>query len=132
MKRVFSFPRLMKSFVYAGQGIRWVFQGEPNFKIHLLFTAAVLGLGFYFRISAGEWIAVVFSIGTVLIAETFNTSIEFLADAVHPEKSDLVGKAKDTSAGAVLFAAATATAVGAIVFLPKIWDLIQKLTHPDG
>ena len=67
-----------------------------------------------------EWIAVSLSIGIVLGAEGFNTALESLADAVHPEQHPLVGRAKDAAAGAVLLAAIAAIVVGILVFLPKL------------
>lgn len=119
--------RGMQSFVDAGRGVRTVFRTESNFRIHFAIASLVVLAGFTFRISAGEWIAVVLSAGLVLLAELFNTALEYLADAVHPEADRGVGMAKDAAAGAVLIAAIAAALVGAIIFIPKAWDWLSQL-----
>ena len=111
----------MQSFVDAGRGLVTVLRTEWNFRIHAAVALLVTIAGFVFGISAGEWLAVVLSAGIVFMAEVFNTALEYLADAVHPEADRGVGMAKDAAAGGVLIAAVAAAVVGAIVFLPKVW-----------
>jgi diacylglycerol kinase len=113
--------RGFQSFVDAGRGVRTVLRTEWNFRIHFAIFLLILASGFFFRISAGEWLAIVLSAGLVFTAEVFNTALEYLADAVHPEADRGVGMAKDAAAGGVLIAAVAAALVGAIVFLPKVW-----------
>ena len=113
--------RGMQSFVDAGRGLVTVLRTEWNFRIHAVIALLVTIAGFVFRISEGEWLAVVLSAGLVFMAEVFNTAMEYLADAVHPEADQGVGMAKDAAAGGVLIAAVAAAVVGAIVFLPKVW-----------
>ncbi|MFV0442253.1 MAG: diacylglycerol kinase [Planctomycetaceae bacterium] len=43
-----------------------------------------------------------------------------MADAVHPEQHPVIGQAKDAAAAGVLLAAATAMAVGLMVFIPAM------------
>lgn len=117
--------RGMQSFVDAGRGIATVFRTEWNFRIHFAIATIVTVAGLTFRISAGEWLAVILSAGLVLLAELFNTALEYLADAVHPEADRGVGMAKDAAAGAVLVAAIAAALVGAIIFLPKAWTWLS-------
>ncbi len=118
--------RGMQSFVDAGRGIATVFRTEWNFRIHFAIATLVTLAGFGFGISGGEWLAVILSAGLVLLAELFNTALEYLADAVHPEADRGVGMAKDAAAGAVLVAAIAATLVGAIIFLPKAWTWLSE------
>lgn len=112
--------RLLKSFVYAWQGIRSVFGSESNMKIHALVAALIVFMGFAFWISPFEWIAIIICIGLVFSAEMFNTALETLTDKVSPEKNKLAGKVKDIAAGAVLIAAIISVIVGLIIFLPKL------------
>lgn len=118
--------RGMQSFVDAGRGVRTVFRTEWNFRIHFVIAALVVIAGLFFHISSGEWIAVVLSAGLVLLAELFNTALEYLADAVHPEADRGVGMAKDAAAGAVLVAAIAAACTGAIIFFPKAWTWLSE------
>lgn len=111
----------MQSFVDAGRGFATVLRTEWNFRIHAVIAVFVAVAGLVFKISVGEWIAVVLSAGMVFMAEVFNTALEYLADAVHPEADRGVGMAKDAAAAGVLIAAVAAAVVGAIIFLPKAW-----------
>lgn len=86
-----------------------------------LFAAVcVIIAGYVFGISAKEWIAVVFAIGTVLAAEAVNSSIEAIADLVSPGYNEAIKRTKDLAAGAVLILAIAAAIVGLIIFVPKI------------
>lgn len=113
--------RGIQSFVDAGRGVRTVLRTEWNFRIHFAIFALIVASGLFFRISGGEWLAIILSAGFVFMAEVFNTALEYLADAVHPEADLGIGMAKDAAAGGVLIAAVAAALVGAIVFLPKVW-----------
>jgi len=115
--------RWCSCFLHAGRGLSVVFRSERNFRIHLVLLALALALGFVVDLSGAEWLAVVLCSALVLVAETFNSALEYLADALRPEIHPAVGRAKDASAGAVLLAAVAAAIVGAIVFLPKLWHL---------
>ncbi len=119
-KRRFSFRDRHLSFRYAFQGIRFLMRNEYNAWIHLFVTIAVLIAGFAFGLPLMEWIAVCFAIGFVFAMEAVNTAIEFLCDFVSPERRELIGRVKDLTAGAVLFAAITAAVIGGLIFIPKI------------
>jgi Diacylglycerol kinase len=114
----------LKSFVYAGRGIRMVFSSEANMKIHLAIMLLVVIFGFVFQLSAMEWIACVLCFGLVVGMEMMNTAIENVVDLASPEKHPLAEKAKDIAAGAVLICAIISVVVGIIIFLPKIIDLV--------
>ncbi len=118
--------RGLQTFRDAWRGIVSVAKTEFNFRIHLLSLVLVTGLGFFLNASAVEWVALILCVGFVLVAEIFNTALEYLADTVHPEADAGIGKAKDASAGAVFVASLAAAIVGAIIFVPKLWILLTK------
>ena len=121
MKRQnFSIRKRIRSFRYAFNGLRILFCEEHNARIHLFAAVCVLVAGVILKISAVEWMAVVFAIGLVISLEAINSSIENLADFVSPEKHNWIKKIKDLSAAGVLVAAIAAAIVGLIVFIPKI------------
>ena len=122
----FSLKKRLISFKYAINGIKILFREEPNAKIHLFATICVLIAGFAFRISNGEWMAVILCIGLVIALEAINSAIENIADFVSPEKHETIKKVKDLAAGAVLIGAVASAIVGVIVFLPKIIDLFAR------
>lgn len=114
-------PRsLAQSFADAGRGIGFLLGGEPNARIHLVATLTAVALGAWLGIGAAEWCWIVLAIAGVWVAEAFNTALEALADAVHPERDARVGRAKDVAAGAVLMAAIAASAIGLLVFAPRL------------
>ncbi len=115
-------PRLLRSFRFGLAGLAYVFRTEQNMRIHVGMAAFVIAAGWFFRISASEWLAVVFCIGAVIAAEAFNSAIERLADRVEPGEDRLIGLSKDAAAGAVLALAIASAAIGAIIFLPKILE----------
>ena len=77
-------------------------------------------MGFFFRISPMEWIAVVIVIGMVFSAEIINSSLERTADFVKAERDDRKRDIKDLGAAAVLGCAIAALITGLIIFVPKI------------
>ncbi|MDR2146128.1 MAG: diacylglycerol kinase family protein [Tannerella sp.] len=115
-----SLRRRFKSFKYAFNGMKILFREEPNAKIHVFISVGVLVAGFVFRISAGEWMAVLLCIGWVIALEALNSAIENISDFVSPEKHEMIKKIKDLAAGAVLLGVIVSVIVGLIVFLPKI------------
>ncbi len=116
----FSAKDRVRSFGYAGNGLRLLVSGQHNAWIHATLSVVAIGLGLALRISGLEWCAIVIAIGLVWVAEGFNTALELLSDAVVPERNEEVGQAKDVAAGAVLVAAIAAALLGAIVFLPRL------------
>lgn len=110
----------IKSFGYAFEGIVTAFREEWNFKIHLLLALIAIVLGFYLKISSGEWVVIIFAIFFVLIMELVNTAIETVVNISSPGISKKAKVAKDVSAAAVLLGAIFAAFVGIIIFLPKI------------
>jgi diacylglycerol kinase len=110
----------IRSFSCAFRGIGILVAGQPNARIHLAATVAVIVLGFATGISRGEWLAVILAVSAVWTAEALNTAIEHLADRTAPEPHPLVRDAKDAAAAGVLVAALGALATGVIVFAPKL------------
>ncbi|WP_284140432.1 MULTISPECIES: diacylglycerol kinase family protein [unclassified Virgibacillus] len=111
-------------FRYAWSGLKQIIRMEKNFQVHLGVAFLVIIAGFYFQISRFEWIAVIISIGMVLICEMINTAIESFLDYVRPQIHPAAKLIKDIAAGAVLVAAMMAVVIGCIVFLPKIKILL--------
>ena len=117
----------LKSFQYAFKGISDLIQTQPNAKIHLLAALLAIGAGGYFNLSAAEWCLLALTIAAVLAAEAFNTALEYITDLVSPDYHELAGRTKDAAAAGVLLTALGAAAVGLILFLPRIFSIIQKI-----
>ena len=117
----------IRSFVYAGRGIRLVFSSEANMKIHIVVATLVVICGFIFNINTTEWIACLLCIGLVFGAEMINTAIENVVDLASPDHHELAGKAKDIAAGAVLICAIVSIIIGILIFLPKGLQLLLSM-----
>jgi len=72
-----------------------------------------------------DWFLVITAVMSVWVAEALNTALEALANAAVPERHPLVRNAKDVAAGAVLLAATGAVVIGAMVFVPRVCQLIR-------
>ena len=116
----FSIKKRIKSFAYAFAGLKVLFREEHNSWIHAVAAVLAIAMGFLFRISPMEWIAVVIVIGMVFSAEIINSSLERTADFVKAERDDRKRDIKDLGAAAVLVCAMVALITGLIIFVPKI------------
>lgn len=116
----FTLRKRLRSFKFAGNGIRLLITREHNAWIHCFAAVCVIIAGCWLGLSSTEWIAVVFAIAMVLAAEAVNSSIEALADLVSPGYNEAIKRTKDLAAGAVLILAIGAAIVGLIIFVPKI------------
>ena len=116
----FSVSKRFESITHAFRGAVTLVATQHNAWVHLFATVAVVAVGFYFRVSSIEWIALIFAIALVWIAEALNTGIEFLADEVSQERRERIKKAKDVAAFGVLAASAAAATIGFIIFIPYL------------
>jgi diacylglycerol kinase (ATP) len=119
----FTLGARLRSFKYAGRGLRTMLVSQHNAWIHAGATLLAVTCGALFSVDRLEWLALILAIVSVWTAEALNTAFEFLCDVASPDFHPLVEKAKDVAAGAVLISALGAAAVGALVFLPYLWRL---------
>lgn len=124
-KKRFSVIARIKSATHAWRGVMLLFKTTHNAWLHLFFAFLAIFLGFFFSISHTEWLAIVFAIGIVIVAEAFNTAIEIDIDLTSPEYHPYARDTKDVAAGAVLLAAIMAAIIGIIIFLPKIFNCLN-------
>ncbi len=117
--------RRLKSFKYAFNGLSDLVKTQPNVRVHLAAMCLVIIAGLVFDLNLTEWCLVVLAIAIVLMAEAFNTALEYLTNLVSPGYHPLAGKTKDVAAAGVLLAAMGAAAIGLIIFVPKILHLIK-------
>lgn len=110
------------SFYYAFVGIKTAFIEERNMKSHFFSLIMAICFGIYFSISKFEWLWILLAITLVLSMEIINTVMENVVDYVSLEYNNDAKKIKDMSAAAVLIVSLFAAVVGAIIFLPKIFN----------
>jgi diacylglycerol kinase (ATP) len=120
----FSFKSRLASFRFAINGLWSLLRDEHNSRIHLAVAITAIILGIILKVNSTEWSLIIILTGLVFITELLNSSLESLADYINPELNELIKKAKDYSAAAVLISAIISVVIGSIIFIPKILNLI--------
>lgn len=113
-----------ESFKCSVNGIKYVFTSQRNIIIQSLFGIMAIVLGFLFKISFGEWLALSITIFLVIFAECINTAIETTIDLITEDYNEKARIAKDVAAGAVLVTVINSIVVGLIIFAERIINLI--------
>jgi diacylglycerol kinase len=123
-QKKFSLKSRLESFKFALNGLLLLLKNEHNSRIHILAAIIAIVMGIIMKLDHYEWSLLVIVIGAVFLTELLNSSIESLADLIDPEFNELIMRAKDYSAAAVLMSAIVAIVVGGLIFIPKFLDLI--------
>lgn len=114
----------LRSVKFALKGMWLLLTTEDSIKVQTACALLATIMGFYFNISATEWMIQCIVIGLVLVAEALNTAVEKVADFVHPDYHEKIGFIKDIAAGAPAFAAFTALIIWGIIYIPKIMIIL--------
>jgi diacylglycerol kinase len=109
----------------ALRGIKRAARSEVSFFVHFFFTALVIAAGIVLEVSRVEWCLLILAIGLVLVAETLNTSLEWIVRGLTEEYRSELRDALDMGSGAVLLAALTAVVVGLVIFVHRIGVLLE-------
>ena len=113
-----------KMFKNAFAGLNYFFRNERNGRAQFLIAVFTVILGIFLHITKHEWIAVLLCIGIVLSAEMMNSALEKLCDYNQPLFNLQIKIVKDVAAGAVLFISIISAIIGALIFFPKLWQLL--------
>lgn len=114
------FSGRLKSIGFAVKGAFKLITTEHSVMVQSSLAVLMIIAGFVFHISREEWMMQILAFGLVLGIESLNTAVEKIADFIHPEFHDRIGFIKDIAAGAVMFAATAAIAVGLLIYVPKL------------
>jgi diacylglycerol kinase len=115
----------LQKFGDAFRGLFHAVSTEWSFAAHLPVAAAAVALAAWLGISPVEWSLVALSIGGVIAAEVFNTSVESLARALDSGPDSRIKDALDTASAAVLVAVGSAILVGLAIFGPRLLALLR-------
>jgi len=111
---------------HALEGIGFAFTNERSLRIQFAIFLIVIVFGLYFQISADEFAMIIGISALVFSLELINTAIERSMDVIsNGEYDEKVKIIKDVAAGAVLIAAIFAVVIGALIFIPKIMELLK-------
>ena len=119
----FSLEKRSKSALYALNGLRVLFLEEHNSRIHIAIVIVVVTGGFLLKISNTEWLVICILIALVFSLEIINSAIENICDYISPQWNEVIKKVKDLAAAAVFVSSVISVICGAIIFLPKLYNL---------
>lgn len=117
MERIKQFSRSLR---HAFRGLAYAFRYEKNFQNEVVIAILVVIAMFYFDITRGEMVALIFMIMTVLIMELINTVFERVVDILKPRIHPYAKLIKDLMAATVLITSVVAVVIGLIIFYPYI------------
>lgn len=109
----------LKSVGFAIKGAYKLITTEHSVMVQSSLAVVLIIAGFVLHISREEWMMQILAFGLVLSVESLNTAVEKIADFIHPEFHNKIGFIKDIAAGAVMFAAVAAIAIGLLIYVPK-------------
>ena len=110
---------VIRSFYCAARGIAFCLRHERHLRIHLAATVYVMYFSSFYEFTKTDYAVLILTCAAVISAEIFNTSIEVVIDKISPKYNRFAMIGKDIAAGAVLFTAVGAVAVG--IFM--LWDI---------
>jgi diacylglycerol kinase (ATP) len=113
-----SFRRRLK---HAKRGLAAAWHRERSFRSQIVLAAAAVCGGVIVRPEPVWWAVLALAVALVLVAEMMNSSLEALADHLHPSQHPSIKIAKDMAAGAVLLASLAAAVIGALLALSALW-----------
>ena len=113
---------LIRSFLFALEGISYLMRTQRNARIELVVGLVVLIVAAWIRVTPVEW-AVALTTALVLALEALNTALELAVTLASPERHPSAKAAKDVSAAMVLIGAIGAVLVGIAIFRPY-FDLV--------
>lgn len=96
--------KIVRSVRFALRGVSHAYRVDRSFRMEINYGLPIfLLLGYVLQpFTAIEFILFVFSYTLIIIVELINTAFEHMLDRVHPEKHEIIGRAKDIASAAVL------------------------------
>jgi diacylglycerol kinase (ATP) len=115
--------RLVGALRYSIAGLREAWRIEAAFRQEAVACAVLVPVAFWLPVSPLERLALLGSLGLVLVVELLNSAIEAAVDRVGVERHALSGRAKDLGSAAVMLSLLLAAGAWATV----VWPLLAGL-----
>lgn len=116
---------LVKSFIYALEGIFYALRDNQNLRIHFIVAILVVFAGMFFKVNKFEFGIIGIMILLVITAEMINTAIEEMVNLIVSEHRQQAKIAKDVAAGMVLVAVVGSVIAGIFIFAPYLTKLFS-------
>jgi diacylglycerol kinase len=115
---------IFESLRYAFRGIVAAIFYEVNFRWQLTVLGIVIAASWWLQLSLSKISIIILAAMAVLTCELFNSALEVLADACHPDYDEKIKRAKDMGAGAVLIVSIAALIIGVVILGPELLALV--------
>jgi diacylglycerol kinase len=119
---MFSLGRLIRSFRYAGKGLRQVFREEQSFRVQVIAGILILILSLCFKVKVWEAAALLLVVIIVLVLELINSVFERVVDVLKPRMHPDVETIKDIMAAVVLISSIGAVFIGLLILGPYLLE----------
>lgn len=116
--------RFLQSAKHAINGIFYALRTERNVQIWAAVLVVNLLIAAFLQVTQFEFLLILIVMFGVGIAEYLNTALEILSDRVTLERDESIKRVKDVAAAATFIASTLAVIVSAIIYLPKILNLL--------
>ena len=116
---------IIKSFIYAFEGIFHSLRDNQNLRIHFIVAIIVILTGVFFKVNRFEMGIIGIMILLVIMAEMINTTIEEIVNLIVSEHRKEAKIAKDVAAGMVLVAVVGSVIAGIFIFTPYVLALFS-------
>lgn len=112
----------LRRFSFAIQGIVFAWQNEKSFRTQSLAAVLWLVVLFISEARAFWWAIFVLLMSIILAFELLNTSLERLADHLHPNQHPMIKIVKDCAAGGILMLSFCAIVL-AVIYLVEVLSI---------
>lgn len=113
--------RLLRSFQHAFSGLFYFIRNDRNGRIHVGIILLVIAAGWYYQVSATEWMALLLCCSIVPSLEMLNHALEELCNKIQPDIDPRIRIVKDVAAAAVVWSAIFSVIIGSVIFIPRIF-----------
>ena len=117
----------LKGFSYAIDGLKSAYKNEQSMTIHFFTTILIIILCIVLKATPIEWAISIVWLGLIAGMELINTALEAVIDLICPKIHPLAKIGKDTASGAVALLSCLAFLFWAILFGPRLLNLITSL-----
>ena len=117
---MFKLKKMLNSIKFAVRGVQIVWREEQNFRIQTLIALIAITASFVIGLGPVEKAIIFLCSAVVLVLELMNSVFERMVDLLKPRLHHYVAEVKDIMAATVLVFAASAAAVGIVIFWPHL------------
>ena len=124
---------ILLSVGHAIDGLAHCLRTQKHMRLHFVLALLVMIGAVLLHVSDAQFLALLFSVTLVIVAEMLNTGIEITVDMIKPTYDPRAKIIKDVAAGAVLLSSMSAAFVGLLVYFhsPVVTAFRQHAEYPE-